>query len=322
MIGAFFAPRILIRSSVGLAVILSSTLVGLCLIIVSYVVKPEVWHFVRFFIGFGTAVIFVSTNSLLATLVKKEKMGKIFGLYNTITSCGFAIGPLILTVDGKNLPITFLGLFILLVASIFFFQFKETSLISNKNTGKSIPKDPIIIILVVGAFSASMAEQSIFTIGPIYLSNHFTITEIGFLLTSLGAGSVMFQLAIGWMVDRYDTVIIGGVMSLICVVIAQCINPNTPFIQIAVAMFLFGGISYGIYTVMIVHAGKKFEGKMLVGTNGVLTLSWSLGGLIGPPLIGYIGSGVGLENIHNIYSLIFLIVSIVFFSKIAYSTKI
>jgi fucose permease len=51
-------------------------------------------------------------------------------------------------------------------------------------------------------------------------------------------------------------------------------------------VFLWGAVSYGIYTMTLIELGERFAGSMLVAGNAAFSLMWGLGGIAVPPAAG------------------------------------
>jgi hypothetical protein len=48
----------------------------------------------------------------------------------------------------------------------------------------------------------------------------------------------------------------------------------------------WGGVFVGIYTIMLTIVGSRFQGGDLVGIHAAMGLSWGVGALVGPALVG------------------------------------
>ena len=59
---------------------------------------------------------------------------------------------------------------------------------------------------------------------------------------------------------------------------------ETPLIWPCV--FIWGAVSYGIYTMSIIELGERFTGSALVAGNAAFSLMWGVGGIAVPPLAG------------------------------------
>jgi hypothetical protein len=51
-------------------------------------------------------------------------------------------------------------------------------------------------------------------------------------------------------------------------------------------LFVWGGLSVGIYTVMMAGVGSRFQGGDLVSAYAVMSVAWGIGAFIGPSSAG------------------------------------
>ena len=51
-------------------------------------------------------------------------------------------------------------------------------------------------------------------------------------------------------------------------------------------IFVWGAVSYGIYTMTIIELGERFTGQMLVTGNAAFSMMWGVGGIAVPPAAG------------------------------------
>ena len=51
-------------------------------------------------------------------------------------------------------------------------------------------------------------------------------------------------------------------------------------------VFLWGGASFGIYTMALIQLGERFSGQTLIAGNAGFALAWGIGGIVGSPATG------------------------------------
>jgi hypothetical protein len=51
-------------------------------------------------------------------------------------------------------------------------------------------------------------------------------------------------------------------------------------------IFVWGAVSYGIYTMSIIELGERFSGQKLVAGNAAFAMMWGVGGIAVPPMAG------------------------------------
>ena len=50
--------------------------------------------------------------------------------------------------------------------------------------------------------------------------------------------------------------------------------------------FVWGGVSFGIYTLSLIQLGERFTGQALIAGNAAFGIVWGIGGIVGSPAAG------------------------------------
>ena len=106
------------------------------------------------------------------------------------------------------------------------------------------------------------------------------------LLRVMIAGNIALQIPLGLLAERLTA----QTVRFVCVsatVLGCALLPvliETPLIWPMV--FVWGAVSYGIYTMTLIELGERFSGSMLVAGNAAFSLMWGLGGIAVPPATG------------------------------------
>jgi MFS family permease len=106
-------------------------------------------------------------------------------------------------------------------------------------------------------------------------------------LSAVYFGSIVMQVAIGWLSDRASRIValrLCGAVGLAGAVLLA--NLPVPPAALFVALFIWGGMASGIYPVALSIAGDRFRGGELVSVNAAMIIAYGLGALVGPPLGG------------------------------------
>ena len=118
------------------------------------------------------------------------------------------------------------------------------------------------------------------------------------MLTVLGAGALCLQMPIGWLADRVDryrvllACALGGLGG--CLLLPVAVDAGA---WLWPALFLWGGLFSGLYTVAMAIVGQRFRGADLVTANAAFGLLWGLGSLAGPPASGAAMDGRGPDGL-------------------------
>ncbi len=146
---------------------------------------------------------------------------------------------------------------------------------------------PLAWLLLFAVVVAAGFEQGVLALLPVY-GTHFGIAEVRMsaLLSVMIAGNIALQVPLGLLAERVTArkVRFGctTAAALGCLALPWLID--TPLVWPLV--FIWGAVSYGIYTTAIIELGEKFSGAMLVAGNAAFSLMWGVGGIAVPPAAG------------------------------------
>jgi len=253
---------------------------------------PNVWLWfpLRFIIGAMTALLWISSESLINELAEERWRGRIIGFYSSVGAAGFAMGPLLLILTGSDgmLPFYATSAMILLAGvPLFMVAHQKIGRAEEKHEGlwKVFLLAPTIMIAnVVYAAGA----ESVLTFFPIFgmslgLEENATLA----LLTIIGLGTMVLVMPISWLADHVDRM---GLLA-ICVLLTMAGLLLMPWlIQVPVFAnifaFFFGGVEGMIYALGVILVGQKFRGAMLAAATTMFTACWGAGTMLGPLLVG------------------------------------
>jgi len=285
-----WTPRLLSRFAPSR--VMQSVTVILAALFILAGMFPNVWFWfpLRFIIGAMTALLWISSDSLINELAEERWRGRIIGFYSSVGAAGFAMGPLLLILTGSNgmLPFYATSAMILLAGvPLFMVTHQKIGRAEEKHEGlwKVFLMAPTIMIAnVVYAAGA----ESLLTFFPIFgmslgLEENATLA----LLTIIGLGAMVLVMPISWLADHVDRM---GLLA-ICVVLTMAGLLLMPWlIQVPVFAnifaFFFGGVEGMIYALGVILVGQKFRGAMLAAATTMFTACWGAGTMLGPLLVG------------------------------------
>ncbi len=100
IVSAYLTPALARRVGEARLAILCSILAALTLIAIAWTQDVWAWMPLRFLLGFFTKPAYVISETWLISITPASRRGRIMGLYSSIVSGGFAIGPLSLGLVG------------------------------------------------------------------------------------------------------------------------------------------------------------------------------------------------------------------------------
>jgi len=160
-------------------------------------------------------------------------------------------------------------------------------------------------------------DQSLLALLPTYgLSSGLSERVMASALGVLNAGSIILQLPIGWLADRFPRRIVLFGCALSTAIGALVLPLVIHHFLLWPLLFIWGAVAYGIATISMIELGDHFSGKMLLSGSAALTMMSGLGGILGSPIIGFTVGRMGPSGLPISLFCAFLILafSILFFN--------
>jgi MFS family permease len=284
------APRLLARIPAARLMQYSTVLLALLFVLAGWFPNVYFWFPLRFVMGAMTALLWISSEALINELAPESARGRIIGIYTSVGSAGFALGPLLLVVTGSEGMVPFYSTgSLILLAGIPLFLVLHPERHCEEDAAVGIWKVFLLaptIMLANIAYAAS--AESILTFFPLFgmhlgLSEEFSL----WLMTLMGFGSMVLLLPLGWLADHVNR--IGLLVGILLLTMAGLLAMPSLIQQTSLAMpfaFLFGGIEGMIYALGVMLVGERFKGAMLAAASTVFTTCWGVGSVIGPLVVG------------------------------------
>ncbi|TCT02872.1 MFS transporter [Aquabacter spiritensis] len=250
-----------------------------------------VWFPLRFALGAALCILFAVSEFWINTVAPPHRRGLIMGVYATALSIGAAIGPAMLSLLGTQGWLPYLAGCAVLSAGlvpILLSRGMAPKLIESGAHGvlSFIRRSPTATLaaLVFGAI-----ETAVMSFLPLYgLRLGLPAGQASLLLTIAVMGNVAFQIPLGLVSDRVDR----RLLLLFCALVGTIGAFILPFVPVQslsfhIAIFIVTGIVGSLYTVGLAHLGARFHGADLAAANAAFVMLYSIGLVIGPPMVGF-----------------------------------
>lgn len=248
------------------------------------------WSALRFLLGSMIGVLFVLSEFWINAAADPAKRGRVMGYYSTALYLGFALGPALLGSIGTHGPQPYLATSMIVglgIVPLMLVGVATPQVEGHASSGvmRYVRQAPTATF---AALVFGIVETGVVTQLPLHgLRLGLSETQATMLLSAFTLGNVVFQLPLGFLSDAMDRrrlllalAVISALMSAILPLIGAGFWPN------AVVLFLLGGMSGALYTVGLAYLGARFGGIDLVSANAAFVMLYSVGLMIGPPLIG------------------------------------
>lgn len=288
VLGCLTVPRLVARVGhirVFTVLIALTTASLLCIGLVDQLVF---WLVARCITGWALAGIYMVIESWLNEKTTVEYRGRILSVYIIITLLAICVGQLLVGFD-----LGFKGLFMLAAALL------VLGIVPIGLTSSSVPKPippmrfrfsrlfAVSQVAMVGAFLGGVVTGGFWALGPVVANaNQLSSGQVGIFMAVTILGGTALQFPVGRLSDRIDRryVITGlGILGVVTSIAAILLNSNSPSL-IYLTMFMFGGLTFPLYSLCLAHANDNTELSLMEVGSGVLMMN-SVGSVLGPLLV-------------------------------------
>lgn len=260
-----------------------------------------VWFLLRLVFHGSINVAFILSEFWINALAPEHRRGFIMGIYATVLSLGFAVGPVILSLVGSDGFTPFLiGTIALGVAALpVLFALGANPVMDEKPRGSILRFVTLVPLATFAGLAMGSTESGVISFIAIYgLRIGFDEATAAMLVSAVAIGNVVSQIPLGLLADRVDRrrllfviAAIGTVMALIIPLVSQSTT------LLLATLMIWGGVVAGLYTVGLTHLGARLSGTDLASANAAFILMYALGMLIGPASIG---AGMDIWDPHGL----------------------
>lgn len=301
IVSAPFIPGLVRRLGGARLAILCSILAALALIAIAWTQDVMAWMPLRFLLGFFANPLYVISETWLITITPAPRRGRIMGLYTSIVSGGFAIGPLSLGLVGtQGWPPFMIGIAAFLICGLIVVAVvPRLPKMPQEGEATSVAGFfALAPLLLFGVFAAAAFEQILLSLFAVYGTALGSGEErIASLITCFIAGNAVLQILLGRLAERFGsarTLLFCALASL-----AGCLLLPAIFDSWLIwpLVLLWGGVSFGIYTMSLIQLGERFDGQALIAGNAAFAFAWGIGGIVGSPATGLAMQLIGHQGL-------------------------
>ncbi len=314
IVSAFLTPALARRVGEARLAILCSILAAATLVAIAWTQDVWVWMPLRFLLGFFTKPSYVISETWLISITPASRRGRIMGLYSAIVSGGFAIGPLSLGLVGTEgwPPFIVAIMALLLCGLIVLAVVPRLPKMSHEGEATSVGGFfALAPLLLFAVFAAAAFEQTLISLFAVYgAALGSSEGRIASLIACFIAGDAVLQILLGRVADRFGSTRI----MLFCALasLAGCLALSSIFHSWLIwpLVFVWGGVSFGIYTMTLIQLGERFTGHALIAGNAAFALVWGIGGIVGSPATGLAMQLIGHQGLPSSLGLLCCVLAV------------
>lgn len=314
IVSAPLIPALARRGGGARLAILCSILAALTLIAIAWTQEVWAWMPLRFLLGFFANPLYVISETWLISITPAPRRGRIMGLYSSIVSGGFAIGPLSLGLVGtQGWPPFMIGIVAFLLCGLIVLAVvprlpKMPHEGEATSVGGFFALAPLLLFAV---FAAAAFEQILLSLFAVYGAALGSAEErIASLITCFIAGNAVLQILLGRVAEQFGstrTMLFCALASLAgCLLLPSIFNSWL----IWPLVFVWGGVSFGIYTMSLIQLGERFTGQALIAGNAAFAFVWGIGGIVGSPATGLAMQLIGHQGLPSSLGLLCCVLAV------------
>ena len=254
--------------------------------------QPFAWAAMRFASGFSFAGMYIVCESWLNEKATNETRGQLLSLYTITNMGGMGAGQIMVSYGQRG------GTGLFLLASVMVSIAVVPILITASSAPNFEAPERISFrrliqvspLAVVGMTCIGVIISMIFGMGAVYgnligLNN----TQIGYFITAITLGTLIFQYPIGRLSDKFDDGLLFLLQQLLRLTacIAGLFGPNN-FPTLLVLMLILGGLIFSLYSLFIAHANDYLTPSQMVAMSSGLLMVNGAGAVIGSPLAAFV----------------------------------
>ncbi len=283
-----YMPRIIARF--GARQVAAGAMITLATTMLLFKVITPLWAWfaLRFIFGIATSALFVVSETWAVTMATDENRGRVMGIYSSILTVTFGIGPLLLPYTGiTGWTPWLMCAFVILLGLIPLKFVGHTDFNQGEEKGHVLDvlkRQPLMFVCALTCILFDGMLISFFTIFA--TRSGVPLAQASSMLGISIIAGVLFYYPLGMLADKWSRngVVIGS--SVITVVLALAIVPLLKTIFIWPVLMLFVAMGFGGYIMTLAAIGSAFTGKDIIAASAAITSLWGIGGLLGPPICG------------------------------------
>ncbi len=288
-IGCWWAPRLIgsVGHSRAFAAFTATGAIGLLAHMM--LVHPLAWAGMRIATGLCVAGAYTVIEAWLQSKLRNANRGRVMGIYRVVDTMGNLGAQLLIGVLAPAAYLSYNLLALICCAAIFPITLSTVRQPSTPTAPRLRPGLALRLspLSAAGVVVAAVSSASFRMIGPVYGQEVGLLpSQIAWFLAAWVLGGALAQFPVGWLADKFDRrwVLIGLSVAAIGSCFATVSIGTASDAVIFGNAFVFGLVSFPIFSVSAAHAHDFAESHQRVELSAALMFFFALGA-IGAPLL-------------------------------------
>jgi MFS family permease len=255
------------------------------------------WFTLRFALGSCAVAMFIVSETWISEIANATHRGRLLTAYTSVLAFGFTIGPTVLALTHNA---KFVGLGVAVASpllALWPLARARTRVPAMAATG-SVPIGRLargLSVLLVAVIAVSVFDAVTLQFIPLY--GHWSglsVKTAALALTVLITGQMTLQYPVGWLADRLGAkpaLILSLSVGMVGAVFLPWAMHSGAWMWPILA--IWGGVSFAGYPVVLALLGEALTGTTLLLGNTAFAIVWGIGGVLGPPYVGFAIDRIG-----------------------------
>ncbi len=288
---SFLVPRLVAALGLFNAILASITLTAALMVLFPATDDYFAWCAIRLAIGCIGVVHWIASETWINLLARDDNRSRVMAIYATVMAGGFVCGPLLLSWTGIEGWLPFVA-----VAAASLCALVPVLLIRSRPPvlDRTMHLDLFVVmrsvpVVMAAALVAGFVDASLFSLIPVYQVRAGHAEQLAVLsLSVFMAGNLLLQYPLGWIADhtsrRHAAVATASIIALGA--IAYPLMLPALGASFWLMMFVWGGVSWGMYTLGLALLGERFKPAQLAAANAAFVMVYEAGSIAGPVVSG------------------------------------
>jgi MFS family permease len=271
---------------------LAGALLTVCAMLFLLTQQLALWFVLNLVSGIAMSLRWVLAEALIAEFCPPGQRGRYVGIFQTLVSTTFIIGPATMVWLGTDNPLTLwtiIGFSALGFAWTFLIpplppaHDTDSAQVGLRGLWHALLAHPIIML---AGFVGGFFETGVTSILPLYgLALGLSVSASTVMVSISGLGGIALMMPAGMVADRFADQAQGRRKLMVffasVMLAATCVLPLVAHLVWLAwpIVFLWGGAGGTLYTLSMTDIGAREKGITLVNSTAVLVLTYTLGGL-------------------------------------------
>ena len=288
---SFLVPRIVAWLGIFNAIVASITLTSALMLLFPAVDDYFAWCAIRLAIGCVGVVHWIASETWINLLARDDNRSRVMAIYATVMAGGFVGGPLLLSLTGIQGWTPFIAVAaasLLALVPVLLIRSAPPAMGESLHTGLFAVMRAVPLVMAA-ALTAGFVDAALFSLIPVYQVRAGHAEQLAVMTLSVFmAGNLILQYPLGWIADhtnrRYAAIATAAIIAGGAIAYPLMLPALGPAFWLM--MFVWGGVSWGMYTLGLALLGERFRPAELAAANAAFVMMYEVGSISGPVAAG------------------------------------